>query len=121
VAWQPLWKYPLPETRICNVATGCVEPDSVDDPQRFAVVTTWESWLAWDVLDELTLTLGYVNLSSQIGTSGQRRNIFHSPDARFYLTVTANLDQIYLTARGREGRRPDRYLASEPSLSEAAF
>ncbi|HMJ13338.1 MAG TPA: hypothetical protein VK524_18080 [Polyangiaceae bacterium] len=110
--WQPLWKYKLPDTQICNVATGCVEPESVEDPQRFVVVTTFETEVAWDPIDEASVALGYSNLTSQVGSSGERRNVFYSPAARFYLTLTANLDEIYLTAKGRQGRhRQDRDLA----------
>lgn len=100
--WLPLWKYELPETQICSVATGCVEPDSVEDPQRFLVTTVFESEVAWQLIDELVLAAGYSNLTSQVGTSGERRNIFYSPFARFYVSVTANLDEIYLTATGRK-------------------
>ena len=100
--WLPLWKYELPETQICTVATGCVEPDSVEDPQRFVVTTVFESEVAWQLIDELVLAAGYSNLTSQVGTSGERRNMFYSPFARFYLSVTANLDEIYLTATGRK-------------------
>lgn len=47
------------------------------------------------VLDALALTAGYVNLANQIGPDGQRRSMFYSPNARFYLTATAFLDQIF--------------------------
>jgi hypothetical protein len=105
--WLPLWKYELPETQICTVATGCVEPDSVEDPQRFVVTTVFESEVAWQLMDELVLAAGYSNLTSQVGTSGERRNVFYSPFARLYVSVTANLDQIYLTATGRKAAAGD--------------
>lgn len=101
-SWLPLWKYELPDTPICTVATGCVEPDSVEDPQRFVVTTVFESEVAWQLMDELVVAAGYSNLTSQVGTSGERRNMFYSPFARLYASVTANLDEIYLTATGRK-------------------
>lgn len=75
-------------------------PRSADDHQF-----TQSTWLVasaeWQVMDELSLTLGYYNLANVIAPDGQRRGIFGgdnvwwSPDARVFFDVTAHLDRIF--------------------------
>ena len=42
----------------------------------------------------LALSAGYYNLANQLAPDGTRRDPLWSPSARFFLTVTANLDAI---------------------------
>ena len=60
------------------------------------------------------LTLGYNNSNMQLCLDGQRRNFFYSPDAQFYLDITANLDVIYskVTGRGEKAEKADTASAS---------
>jgi hypothetical protein len=88
------WKYAPTEVPVC-IATGCVEPVRVDGPTTFTTSNWLTASLDYDLLDELSLSLGYYNLAGQIGPDGQRRGVFWSPDARFFLTMTGNLDAIY--------------------------
>jgi hypothetical protein len=101
-SWRPSWKYGFDDhVQICNnVSTGCTEPDRVSDPQKFSVITLFESEVGVKVVDELDVAVGYNNLTLQLGPDGKRRNVFYSPDARFYITATAHLDSIYQTATG---------------------
>jgi hypothetical protein len=87
------WKYAPPPVPNVNTWTGTAVPES-SDPVTFKV----EPWLAasldYDVLDEMTLSLGYYNKTNQIGPDGHRRSPLWSPDARFFFSVTGNLDVI---------------------------
>ena len=61
------------------------------------------------VLDELELDFGYYNLANALGPDGQQRslfgsnNIWWSPDARLFLSATANLDVLYDDVAGHRG------------------
>ena len=46
------------------------------------------------VIPELTVGVGYYNLADALGLDGTRRSVFWSPDARLFLSLTANLDAI---------------------------
>ncbi|HEY3235271.1 MAG TPA: hypothetical protein VGJ84_11150, partial [Polyangiaceae bacterium] len=95
--WRPAWKYRFAEVQVCNLLTGCVTPSGVQNPQTYQVATLFYPSLTYDLLDELSLTAGYLNLANQIGPDGKRRNMFYSPDARFELAVSLHLDQLYKT------------------------
>lgn len=115
-SWRPSWKYSFNDNvNVCNnVTTGCVQPDRVNDPQTFSVVTLFESEIGVKVIDELDLSVGYNNLTLQLGPDGQRRNVFYSPDSRFYITATAHLDTIYQAATGT------KQTAKAPSTRQVA-
>ena len=61
------------------------------------------------ILPELSLGIGYYNLSNTVATDGTIRgpfsggfdNMFWSPDARVFLDLTANLDKLYEDASGK--------------------
>jgi len=91
------WDYRPPETPICSASTGCVTPSTTTDPTRYRVRPWVLASIDYDVIDEMSLSLGYYNLASQIGPDGQRRSPFWSPDARVFFTVVGNLDVIYDT------------------------
>jgi hypothetical protein len=75
-------------------------------------VTTWFlASLDYDLVDELSLDLGYYNLTGEIAPDGVRRgifssdNVFWSPDgARVFLGITGNLDKIYEWASGQKAK-----------------
>ncbi len=94
--WRPTWSYGLDhEAEICDLLTGCAKIDSVDNPQTYQLITAFATEVEAQVMDELSVSVGYQNLANQIGPDGQRRNMFYSPNARFYLTLTAFLAEIF--------------------------
>jgi hypothetical protein len=88
------WVYPVGNQPVTTL-TGPVVPMSVDDPQTFGVSTWLTASLGYELFDELSVSLGYYNLASQIGPDGTRRSPLWSPSARAFLTLTGNLDFIY--------------------------
>jgi hypothetical protein len=78
------------------------------------------------VLDEMSLAVGYNNVTGQLGADGKRRNMLYSPDARVFLTVTAHIDEIYKTASGYDDQKAAKregvtqIAKSRPSLAPAA-
>jgi hypothetical protein len=80
--------------------TGPVNPTLVGDTQY-----TPSNWvivgLDYTLFDELALGLGYYSVATQIAPDGQRRtlfgsdNLFWSPDARVFFSITANLDAVF--------------------------
>ena len=96
--------YPLGEQNPPVTSGNSVQPitpDRLSDPTSFRVAPWVMASLDYDLIDEVGLGIGYYNVTSQIGADAQRRNPLWSPDARFYLTVTANLDALYDTVSGR--------------------
>ena len=100
------WAYAPTDVPICSVQTGCTSPTSFGEPPSFRVSTWALASLDYDAVDEMTVSLGYYNLTSQIGADGERRNPFYSPDARFFLTLTGNLDIIYERLRAKPTSPP---------------
>lgn len=97
---DPSSRYALSTSEVCNVSTGCVRASSVADPQRYAVTTFLDfNVSATAVRDVLRVALGYENLTSQIGTDGQRRSGLWSPESKFYLTLELRLDGLYQAIR----------------------
>jgi hypothetical protein len=100
--WLNSWVYAPPDVQIC-ITTGCVEPTSVSDPTTYRLSTWIVAALGYKATSEVSLSLGYYNLASQLGPDGQRRNPLWSPNARLFLTATANLDAVYQRLRGHRG------------------
>ena len=88
------WRYPPTGTQL-PADTGAVVPISIPDPTTYSVKTWLTASAAYDLNDELSVSLGYYNLSNQLAPDGTRRSPFWSPSARFFLTLTANLDAVY--------------------------
>lgn len=109
LGWSLFWKYKFNENQqICNVATGCVQPERVEDPKRFGVNTLFTSEISVDVTKELGVALAYENLAPQLAPDSQRRNIFYSPEARFFLGASLALDELYKTASGEQAAKAGR-------------
>lgn len=107
--WGMFWKYKFEEApQICAVSTGCVTPDRVSSPNRFGVNTLFTSEIAVDITKQIGVSLAYENLTGQIGADGQRRNIFYSPDARFFLGANLALDEVYKAASGEQSAKNGR-------------
>ncbi len=112
--WIDQWHYAPSETPV-TALTGAVHVPRTGDQQLTQLV-----WLIAEVdyslLDEVTLGLGYYNLTNAIAPDGTARgpfsggedNLFWSPDARVYFDITANLDKIFedMAPRYRPKARP---------------
>ncbi|MDP9149703.1 MAG: hypothetical protein M3O36_07160 [Myxococcota bacterium] len=99
--WIEEWHY-LPTDTPIATSTGAVRVPRTGDQQLTQLV-----WVVAEVdyslLDEVTLGLGYYNLTNALAADGTARgpfsagqdNLFWSPDARVYFDVTLNLDKIF--------------------------
>ncbi len=84
-------------------SSGALIPNTVSSngDQQFTQSIWLIASIDYMVLDELELDVGYYNLANALGPDGQQRslfggyNIWWSPDARVFLSATANLDVIY--------------------------
>jgi hypothetical protein len=99
-----VWRYPPPDAVVTTPPTGPVVPMSNPDPTHYGVNTWVTASLGYDVLDELTVSVGYYNLTNQLAPDGTRRNPLWSPAARFFFALTANLDAIHDRLARRRGR-----------------
>ncbi len=89
------WKYGPQDNPTISLQSGGAVPLSIENPTTHSV-GTWALVSAdYDALDEMSIGVGYYNQTNQIGPDGQRRNPFWSPEARIFLTATANLDVIF--------------------------
>jgi hypothetical protein len=100
VIWIDQWHYSVPPGTVAAGPTYATVPGT---GQQFTQLIWEVASLEYEVLDELSLGLGYYNLTNVIAPDGTVRspfaggedNAFWSPDARIFLTATANLDKIY--------------------------
>ncbi len=113
------WNYAPKEDITVQTATGPTAVPRSDDSTLFVQSTWFNTSIDYDPIDELSLSLGYYNQAGVLAANGQRRGVFGgqtvwwSPDARVFLTMTANLDAIYKTLTGSKGegtqeRQPTR-------------
>ena len=110
------WKYPVNhDVQICGVVlTGCTQASGIADPQTRSSLTYFQSEFWGRLTDTLELTVGYANLATQLGPDGRRRNVFYSPDARFYLTLNVYLDHLYVDLSPQ--RRQSASVSNEPRI-----
>jgi hypothetical protein len=89
-AFAPAWKYDLKdEVELCGVvATGCTTVDVSSDDSRYLVSTQFNTEVSIRLARSLSFELGYGNSSNQLGADGRRRNMFYSPSAEFYLSLS---------------------------------
>ena len=106
------WRYTPKDTTIST--TGGVPytvPRSPNDT-NFVASAWFLASIDYELIDELSLGLGYYSLANQLGPDGQRRTVFGrenfwwSPDARVFFDITANLDKIYEFASGKKTTTP---------------
>jgi len=97
--WITQWAYGFDDDDI-GITTGTTTPNRIDDPQTNRVIPWFLASLDYDVMPEMGIGAGYYNATNQLGPDGERRSPLWSPEARFFFDVTANLDQIYMTATG---------------------
>jgi hypothetical protein len=117
------WHYTPVETCV-TTATGCVAVPRRGDSTNLAVNTWFIANVDYDLIDEVSLGLGYYNLANAIGPDGQRRgvighdNVWWSPDARVFFTITANLDKIFERVTGT---KPKKELTKSSPSQKAAI
>jgi hypothetical protein len=107
------WKYPLDESDVA-VANGTAAIPPAENG-RFLPASFFSTEFSVTTLSEmLEIGLGYENIASELGTNGQRRSVFYSPDAMFYLSLSLRLDEVYLRANGIQSpeEKPGRGYAS---------
>jgi hypothetical protein len=101
------WHYAPPDEATVPIAGGTVTVPRASNGTLFEQETWMLANLEYDVLPEMSLSLGYYNLQNVIAPDGSRRgllsgdNVWWSPDARVFFTITANLDKIYEDASGK--------------------
>jgi hypothetical protein len=110
-SYRPTWKYPFSTAPICNVqssgvvatqSSACIAPLLPPSPNTYVPISGFDAYVDYTPIDQLSIDVGYVNLAPQPGLDGQRRTLFYSPGAQFYLSVIGHLDSIYLGATGKK-------------------
>jgi hypothetical protein len=83
-----------------KVLTGCVAVPNSPDATETSTTTTFDTSFSWFPDNNWGhVSLGYQNETAQLGEDGQRRSIFYSPDAQFYLDLAVHLDGVYDEAK----------------------
>jgi hypothetical protein len=95
------WLYPPNRSDCTVIQNACDQPIELANPTTFRVSTWGTAAVSYDVVDDLSVSLGYYNLALQIGGDGERRNPLWSPAARFFLSITGNLDVVYARLAGK--------------------
>ncbi len=99
--WSPVWKYTFDNSvEVCSLATGCVRPDRVNNPQNLNVIAGFTADVGVQVFDAMNLSAGYSNVTLQLGPDAKRRQPFYSPAARVSLSVSSSLDELYKLVKG---------------------
>jgi hypothetical protein len=113
---RPAWHYPVRhDIEVCGVVlTGCTTPEGTNDPQTRSVITSFSTEVLLTLNNVLGMSLGYLNLTDQLGPDGRRRSVFYSPDARLYAQLNVGLDQLYV---GVTQRRSSAATASRGLLN----
>jgi hypothetical protein len=101
---DPAYKRKLPPAVVRNIQTGPYEGRSVGDPTRLAVNTYLDASFTLAVKDVLDIAVGYENVARQVGEDGQRRSMFYSPDAKFYLAAELSLDKAFESVTARRSK-----------------
>ena len=99
--WLNAWAYATGATMPIPLLTGTAQPMTVTDPTTYRLSTWTTAAVTYEPTDDFSVSLGYYNLASQLAPDGTRRNPLWSPNARFFLTLTGNLDVIYARLAGR--------------------
>jgi hypothetical protein len=86
--------------------TGCGPIGRVDDPAAFSLNTAFSVGVTYFPMVEWGISLGYDNVSNQLGQNGKTQNPFYSPAAQFSANVVVSLDAIYERLTGPERDEP---------------
>ncbi len=119
------WKYAPKDSVNVQTATGNVAVPRNSDSTLFTESTWFIGSLDYDIIDEVSLGVGYYNLANLIAPNGVRRglvggdNIWWSPDARVFFDITANLDKIYEAVAGAREDKSKPLNRSQQRTSES--
>ena len=107
------WNYAPRDDVYVDITSGptYVPPDETAMlfSQQMGVSTS----VSYSLFDELSLTLGYTNMSGTLSPASERRglygpeNIWWSPQARVSFSVTLHLDKFYETITGSGSKEGD--------------
>jgi hypothetical protein len=109
------WHYAPTGGCVARDAMGqCVHLSNVQADQQYIQQAWVLAALDYEIIPELSLGLGYYNLANTIAADGTVKTLWDggahsllwSPDARFFLDVTANLDKIFEDASGKYKSKP---------------
>jgi hypothetical protein len=110
-------KYPLSDESTLVLDTGPVEVPADENASRMTIINYLDAGVEFRFGQDLvTLTLGYENITAQIGPDGQHRSFFWSPDAKLYLSAELRLDTVYNLAAHPKKKRSAQRSASGKSL-----
>ena len=121
------WHY-SPSNIAVQTATGPYVPSHSGDQQYIQL--TWLILSAdYEITPELSVGLGYYNLTNSIAPDGTPRGLFdggeHSilwgPDAHFFLDLTANLDKLYEDASGKYKTKPGETASAARAARERSL
>ncbi len=109
MVWVSQWHYAPTNNGPITLPTGSFNVPLSPSDQQYTQLTWFIAALDYDLLDEMSVGLGYYNLANVIAPDGTVRgpfyggenNLFWSPEAHFFFDVTANLDKIFEDATGR--------------------
>lgn len=112
------WHY-APTNACADAFPAPACPPRIDDNQ-FTQLGWFVVDAEYELLPELSIGLGYYNLANTVGPNGQantlfgggENNLLWSPDARVFLDLTANLDDIYEDASGKYRSKPGQTAAA---------
>ncbi len=113
------WHYPPTGGVSVGVAGASANVPAPVNDNQFTENTWMTAEISYDVVDEVTLSLGYYNLANAVAPDGEARsfagaeNVWWSPSARFFFDVTANLDSLFDDLRGH------RYSSSSAQAARA--
>jgi hypothetical protein len=119
--WINQWHYLPTDSVIISLPTGTFTIPRSSSDQQFTQLLWFVAAAEYELLPEVSLGVGYYNLTNAISPDGTVRgpfaggqdNVFWSPDARIFFDVTANLDRIFEDASGR-------YRTRAPATDQAA-
>ncbi len=97
----------LSQVDCVQLATGCADVAGVADTtgqsaNEVIPAVGFDIGLNYTFYGLVNATIGYNNTTRQLGSDGQRRVIFYSPDANFYFTTSVFLDTIYMKLKPKE-------------------
>jgi hypothetical protein len=107
--WINQWHYAPTDSGPISQPTGPITIARDANDRQFTQLVWFVAAADYELFDELSLGLGYYNLTNAISPDGTVRgpfaagqdSLFWSPDARIFFDLTANLDKIFEDATGR--------------------
>jgi len=96
------FKHKFDNNACVQTPTGCAgQGDPNAEQITYVTNSTFDVSLDQSIYGLVDVSIGYDNETLTLGEDGLTRNPFYSPDAQFYLDITANIDEIYSKGSGR--------------------